>query len=222
MEEFLRTSENNLRTLAGRLISTQEEERSRIARELHDDVTQRLAVLAIDMGKIEIQFASASHQVKDRLVAMRNDIVKVSEDIHALSRQLHPSILDDLGLVRAIQSECAAFTQRKKINVTFRHEDVPETIPRDVSLALYRIVQEGLSNIAKHSRAESAHILVDCSDCAINLSIRDAGIGFDPRQVQNESGLGLISMRERVNLVRGQFSVNSVPDEGTVIVVRYR
>ena len=102
----------------------------------------------------------------------------------------------------------------------FSHEDVPEMIPRDISLALYRIIQESFNNIAKHAGAKSAHVLVNCSDNAVHLSIRDSGIGFDPVLVQNKQGLGLVSMQERVKLVQGSISVDSVPGEGTVIDVR--
>jgi PAS domain S-box-containing protein len=220
MEQSLRDSEQNLRSLTGRLISAQEEERSRIARELHDDITQRLAVLAIEMGKLELHFDSDPHRNKQMLGTIKNSIVKLSEDIHAISRQLHPSILDDLGLVRAIQSQCAAFSKRNGIEVTFRHEDVPEDIPKNISFTLYRIIQEGLRNIARHSQASSAYIFIHCSDKIIHLSIGDMGIGYEQEQVKNKVGLGLVSMEERVKLVRGVITIDSVPGEGTVIDVQ--
>jgi len=219
MEESLRDSEQNLRSLSGKLLSAQEEERSRIARELHDDVTQRLAVLAIEMGKLELKPAAAPAELKTQVGAIKNSLVKISEDIHAISRKLHPSILDDLGLVRAIQSECAAFTRREGITVTFRHEAVPEQLSKNIALALYRIIQESLRNIARHSQAKSANILVSCSGNLLQLSIADSGVGFDPLLL-NKVGLGLVSMTERVKLVRGTIAVDSVPGEGTVINVQ--
>jgi len=219
-ERELMTSESSLRSLSGKLLTAQEEERSRIARELHDDITQRLAVLAIDMGKLELQHTAAPGELKSQIGAIKNSLVKISEDIHAISRKLHPAILDDLGLVRAIQSECAAFTRREGVAVTFRHEAVPEQLPKNIALAFYRIIQESLRNIARHSQAESAHILVNCTDKILQLSIADSGVGLDPLLLQNKAGLGLISMAERVKLVQGTITVDSVPGEGTVINVQ--
>jgi signal transduction histidine kinase len=219
VEKQLRDSEQNLRSLTGRLISAQEEERSRIARELHDDITQRLAVLAIEIGKLELQPVAAQSQWKSEVGTVKNSLIKVSEDIHAISRKLHPSIIDDLGLAKAIQSESAAFTKREGIDVTFRHEAVPEKLPKDITLALFRVIQESLRNIARHSQAKSVYILVNCSENTINLSISDSGVGFDPLLMQNKVGLGLVSMRERVKLIGGTISVDSEPGEGTVINV---
>ena len=121
-ERVLRQNENDLRQLTGRLISAQEEERSRLARELHDDLSQRLAVLSIDAGKLEQQLMNSPGPIKEKLNEMKNQVVKISGDIHNLARQLHPSILDDLGLVRAIESECAAFLKREGINIVFSHD----------------------------------------------------------------------------------------------------
>jgi len=220
MEEKLRQGEKELSELAGRLISTQEEERSRVARELHDDFTQRLAVLAIDAGSLELQFGSESGQVRAMLGTIKTGLVKISQDIHDLSRQLHPSILEDLGLVKAIQSECARLLRKEELDVRFTHEDIPETMSRDVSLALYRIIQAGLRNIIIHSQVKTAHILLKGSGREIQLSIRDTGIGFDPSQIRDKPGLGFASMKERTKLVHGNSSIDSAPGEGTVINVR--
>jgi len=219
-EAELKASESSLRSLSGKLLTAQEEERRRIARELHDDVTQRLAVLSIEMGKLELQPTAVPAELKSKLGAIKNSLVKITEDIHAISRKLHPAILDDLGLVRAVQSECAAFTLREGIIVTFRHEAIPEQLPKEIALVLYRIIQESLRNIARHSQAESALILINCTDTILQLSIADAGVGFDPQQAQYRAGLGLVSMAERVKLARGSISVDSVPGEGTVINVQ--
>ena len=125
-ERILKQNENDLRGLAGRLIHNQEEERSRLARELHDDLVQRLAVFAIDIGKFEQQLKDQPAVLQEKLREMKSDIVKISEDVHNLSRRLHPSILDDLGLIKAIESECTNFSRREGIEVVFRHEDIPK------------------------------------------------------------------------------------------------
>lgn len=219
-EEKLRESEEELSLLAGRLISAQEEERSRVARELHDDFTQRLAVLAIDAGSLERQQETGTRQVREKLGAMKTGLVKISQDIHDLSRQLHPSILEDLGLVKAVQSECARLSRKEGLEVFFTNDNVPEMVPRGISIALYRIIQEGLRNIVVHSQARTAHLRLQGSDSAIELSIRDTGLGFEPSKVTSKPSVGISSMEERARLVHGDFSLDSAPGEGTVITVR--
>ena len=151
---------------------------------------------------------------------MKNQVVKISGDIHNLARQLHPSILDDLGLVRAIESECTAFLKREGVNIIFSHENIPNVVGKDVSLALYRIVQEGLRNISKHACANHVDVSLKGFDQDILLSIQDDGIGFDSAEVKGKPGLGLSSLRERARLIHGDLSIKSQPEKGTVITVR--
>ena len=213
-------TEEALRDLTGRLIGAQEEERRRLARELHDDLTQRLAVLAIDVGKLEQVLEFSPGPELERLHRVREQVVKLSADIHRLSRQLHPSILDDLGLVNAIEAECVNFSQREGIQVKFTSKNVPATLPRDLALCLYRIAQESLRNIAKHAKTDKAVVTLAGTDGGILLSVRDYGMGFDPARVRGNGGLGLISMAERVRLIQGDLSVESRPGQGTRIEVR--
>ena len=219
-ERILRQNENDLRRLAGRLISAQEEERSHLARELHDDLAQRLAVFAIDVGKLEQQLIGQSAPVQEELHEMKKDIVKISQDIHSLSRQLHPSILDDLGLVKAVESECTNFSKREGIDIVFNHENISTVIPNDVSLSLYRIIQEGLRNISKHACADHISVSLRGVDHDVLLSVQDDGIGFDSAEVKGKPGLGLSSIRERVRLIHGELSIQSQPEKGTLITVR--
>jgi PAS domain S-box-containing protein len=219
-ERKLRQNESDLRGLAGRLIYAQEEERSRLARELHDDLAQRLAVFAIEVGQLELQLKDQPAPVREALYKMKNGVVRISQDVHSLSRQLHPSILDDLGLIKAIESEFAGFSKREGIEVIFNHENIPRGIPRDVSLSLYRIIQEGLRNISKHACAEHIFVSLKSIDNDALLSVQDDGIGFDWAEVKQNPGLGLSSMRERARLIHGEFSIKSQPEKGTVITVR--
>ncbi|HEX9113896.1 MAG TPA: ATP-binding protein, partial [Nitrospirota bacterium] len=222
-EAALRSSRNDLQQLAGRLISAQEEELRRLSRELHDDLTQRLAVAAIEAGKLELtvsrmpghgaEVARAAAQIKEQLI-------KVSEDVHTISRQIHPTILDDLGLVRAVESECASVMARHPVRITFRKEHVPDKIPDDIALCLYRIIQEGLRNVTAHADARICEIHLRGEDHALSVTLTDDGIGFDPQEARRMPGLGLSSMRERVLLVQGEFAVRSRPGEGAVITVR--
>jgi signal transduction histidine kinase len=219
-ERMLRQNESDLRELAGRLIYAQEEERSRIARELHDDLAQRLAVFAIDVGRLEQQLMDPPAPFREELHEMKNGIVRISQDIHSLSRQLHPSILDDLGLIKAVESECTSFSRREGIEVVFNHENIPRDIPKDVSLSLYRIIQEGLRNISKHACAEHISVSLKGLGHDVLLSVQDDGIGFDSAEVREKPGLGFSSMRERARLIHGEFSIKSQPEKGTLITVR--
>lgn len=223
-ETALRSNQKDLQRLAGRLISAQEEELRRLSRELHDDLTQRLAVLAIEAGKLELQLHEMEQPPPDtsfrKVLRIKEQLIRVSEDVHRISRQLHPTILDDLGLIRAIESECAAIQHRENLTIVFREEGVPDRIPIDSALCLYRIVQEGLKNIIRHSGATKCAISLQPLNDMLCLTVQDEGTGFDPDRVRNKPGLGLSSMRERAQLVRGYFALDSRPGQGTVIRVR--
>ena len=217
---MLRQNENELRGLAGRLIYAQEEERSRSARELHDDLAQRLTVFAMDVGRLEQRLMDSPAPVREELREMQNSIVRISQDVHSLSRQLHPSILDDLGLIKAAESECTSFSRREGIEVVFKHENIPRVIPKDVSLSLYRIIQEGLTNISKHACAEHITVSLKGFDHDVLLSVQDDGIGFDWAEAKENPGLGFSSMRERARLINGELSIQSQPEKGTVITLK--
>ena len=217
-------SRKDLRRLAGKLISTQEKELRRLSRELHDDLTQRLAVLAIEAGKVERVLETMELPLPDQMLLrvsrIKEQLISVSEDVHQISRQLHPTILDDLGLVRAMESECSALQLRENLAILFRHEDIPDRIAKDIALCLYRIVQEGLKNIVQHSGAASCEVDLHGGGDALCLTVKDEGRGFDRVAVRKKAGLGITSMRERAQLVGGEFTIDSRPGGGTVIRVR--
>jgi signal transduction histidine kinase len=215
----LRKTQDELRLLAGRLLQAQEDERRRIAREMHDDWTQRLAVLAIDAAKIETQLDPLS-TIHGQLQEMRGELVRLSEDVHALSRQLHPSILDDLGLVDALRSECASVARREGVAVSYRSDDVIGSLPEDVALCVYRVAQEALRNVVKHAGIKKALVSLVRSGRELILTVQDRGVGFDAAEVRLHEGLGLSSMGERVRLVRGELSIDSEPGQGTTVTVR--
>src|SRR5205814_2906016 len=156
-EQSLRWTREGLHRLAAKMLHAQEEERRRIAREMHDDWTQRLAVLGIDLAKLEKQLGTPETALP-LLRTMQDQLVELSEDVHALSRQLHPSILDDLGLVEALRSECASFSRREGIAVVYRPDEVPATLPKDIALCVYRVAQEALRNLAKHAGVNEAWV----------------------------------------------------------------
>jgi PAS domain S-box-containing protein len=204
--------------LLRRLVGAQEEERRRIARELHDDLTQRLAVLAIDAGKLE-RLPGLPEDVGERARGMREQLVALSEGVHSLSRQLHPSILDDLGLVDALRAECLSLGQRDGLAVRFRARDVPAGLPREVAFCVYRVAQESLRNVARHGQTARASVKLVATDGELVLCVRDRGVGFDLAG-RGKAGLGLASMRERARLVHARLAVRSRPGEGTKVTAR--
>ena len=222
-EAALKISKRDLSLLAGRLISSQEEELRKLSRELHDDLSQRLAVLAIEAGKMELTMSRMpgyTSEIANSAMRIKEQLIKISDDVHTISRQIHPTILDDLGLVRAIESECASVMGRHPLRIIFGKEHVPDEIPNDVALCLYRIVQEGLRNAISHSEAKNCLInLMGWNKDILSLTVTDDGIGFDPLNAKQMPGLGISSMRERVQLVRGELSIQSQSGKGTEIVV---
>jgi PAS domain S-box-containing protein len=212
-ELALRRNEERYRTLAGHLLTAQEAERKRLARELHDDFSQRLAALAIEAEILERQTPTA------RMKEVKDKLVDLSIDVHAMSRRLHPSILDDLGLADAVASECAIFRKRDGIEINFRAENISREVPPNVAVCLYRIAQEALRNISRHAGATEANISLVGEEQAIRLSIKDNGRGFEGGWKTSKMGLGLDSMQERAYLIGGDFSVSSQPGQGTVIEV---
>jgi PAS domain S-box-containing protein len=204
--------------LLRRLVRAQETEHRRIARELHDDLTQRLAVLAIDAGALE-QLPGCPRDVGDRARGMREQMVALSESVHALSRQLHPSILDDLGLVDALRSECSSVGQRDGITVRYDAWDVPADLPRDVALCVYRVAQEALRNVVRHAGSPRAVVRLAADERELVLSVRDWGVGFEVA-TRGKTGLGLESMRERARLIQARLTVRSRRGKGTKVTVR--
>lgn len=218
-EAAIQERERELQNLTGRLILGQEEERRRLARELHDDLSQRLAALAIEAGKMEARVGDGKETILRHLRGLRDQSIRIAADVHNLSRRLHPSILEDLGLAKAVESECTRFATQEGIEVTFAAENLPAVLPKNVSLSLYRIVQESLNNISKHACARCAAVRLSGNATGLHLSIRDDGVGFDAAEVREKPGLGLSSIRERVRLVNGRHCITSEPEKGTAIEV---
>ena len=210
-----RAAEREVRTLSRRLLTAFEEERRRLGRELHDDVSQRLARLAIDAARIE-RDRPASTTGTD-LSAMRAEIASLSADIHALSRRLHPTVLDDLGIVEALRAEADRFSRAESVAVDLRLAEPEGTLTPDAALCLYRVAQESLRNVARHAHAQQVEVSLRATDGGCELEVRDDGTGFDPDE-RRGSGLGHVSMGERMTLVGGRLSINSTPNRGTAVV----
>ncbi len=213
-------AEETLQNLSGRLISAQEEERSRIARELHDDFNQRLALLAVDLERLAGRQLASGGDFSDCLESLLRRTKELSSDVHRLSHQLHPSFLDHLGLVAAIRIFCKELSGQHVIHIELAHHEVPRQLPKDVALCLYRLVQEALRNVIKHSGAQTARVELGGTTDELALQISDTGTGFDPDGVQARRGLGLLSMRERLRPVSGKILVERLEPNGTRIEVR--
>lgn len=212
-------TEEKMLELSKQLIEAQEQERTRIARELHDDLNQRLALLSLEVEQLGQQPPTSADEFRRRTHELRISIWLISADIHRIAYQLHPSKLDTLGLVAALRGLCNEISTRQQLCVEFTHCNVPESLSQDVELCLFRIAQEALSNVIKHSGAQEARVEVTGSAQAIHLRIADPGAGFAIEAVKKRGGLGLISMQERLRLVGGEISIKSQPLYGTQIDV---
>jgi signal transduction histidine kinase len=206
-----------LEKLSGKLIDAREKERSRIARELHDDICQRLAVLSMELERANTASGFSNSRRQTRLMDIRQHCADIAADVQALSHELRSSKLDHLGLVAAVGTFCAAFFRLKNVNVDFTDEDVPNPLPKDVALCLFRITQEALHNALKHSGVGQFGVSLRGTPSQVQLEVRDPGAGFKFEATRNR-GLGLVSMQERLHLVKGTFRIESSPGEGTRVV----
>jgi signal transduction histidine kinase len=219
-EEGLRESQHELRVLTGRLLQAQETERRRIARELHDDLSQSLALLSVELDLLGQKPPGSVALFGGRVQELSAQVKQLSSSVHDLSHQLHPAKLGQLGLAAAVRNLSKELAQSHGLTIASTHHEVPAAIPEDTALCLYRIVQEALSNVIRHSGAQHAEVRLSGSANAICLRIVDDGAGFDPQLVQAKGGLGLVSMRERLRLVNGVLAIDSQPSGGTRIDVR--
>ncbi len=212
-------AEAEIARLSVSLINAQEEERTRIARELHDDLSQQIAGLGIALSNIKRQIPEDRRAARDQAERAYDRVLAIGEGIRHLSHQLHPAILEHLGLVAALESYCAEFESLTKVNATVQAEGLFDDLSAKATLGIFRIAQEALQNVWKHSGVREAGICLARAREHMRLQISDRGIGFDPAQPSKEAGLGLISMRERARLLGGTLTVESSAGQGTTIIV---
>ncbi|MGC1448862.1 MAG: ATP-binding protein [Candidatus Sulfotelmatobacter sp.] len=206
--------------LSGMLINAQEAERSRLAVEIHDDFSQRLAVLALGLGTAAQNIAESPQESNRQLQELSDEVGNISGDLHTLSHRLHSATLESLGLVAGVSAFCREFSAQHDIKIDFTPDATPRSVNPDVALCIFRIVQECLRNIIKHSGASSAHLSLKVVDGTIQLLVRDEGVGFNPKDLNRSEGLGVRSMAERAHLLGGSFEIRSEPHKGTTIDVR--
>jgi signal transduction histidine kinase len=218
-DESLRESRRELRSLTGRLLLAQETERRRIARELHDDLNQDLALLAVHLDLLGQGPPGSGVEFAGRMKEMADRVKRLSSAVHDLSTELHPSKLEQLGIEAAIRGLCKELARAHGLTIEFAALPVPTTIPDDTALCLYRIAQEALRNVVKHSGARRVRVELSGDERDVSLRIADEGSGFDSGTLRGKGGLGLVSMRERLLLIGGSITIDSRPSVGTRIDV---
>jgi signal transduction histidine kinase len=211
----LRNAQEALAEMSRKLVQAQEQERARIARELHDDINQRLAMLGIELERLQDNPSEVRSQVQE----LRKQTIEISNDVQALSHDLHSSQLEYLGVVGGMKSWCKEFGERQEMQIDCRH-DVRSALPPDTGLCLFRVLQEALHNAAKHSGVKGIEVQLHEESDEIHLTIRDLGKGFDIEAARKGRGLGLTSMQERVRLVNGTMEIQSTLMGGTTVHVR--
>jgi len=204
-EQLLRESERQAQEFGRRLIQAQEAERSKLARELHDDVTQRLACLAI-----EIQQETVPPHVSE-------GVLQLSEDVRSMAHQLHPSLIEHVGLAAALQTECEKFSRQTSVALETKFHSIPDQLPIEIDICLFRVAQEALRNVNRHSQARTATVRLAAEGGEIQLEITDDGVGFDLSEYPSKPGLRLTSMVERVQLLGGRLDIQSKLGSGTTI-----
>jgi len=204
----------------GALLAGQEAEGQRIARELHDSVSQDICCLILDMAKLQRELPGASKDVFNRLDSQKEKLMGLAEAVDSVCHQLHPSVLERIGLNQAMEQLCDDFTRRKGLDTWFTHGDTPASLPVASALCLYRVAQESLRNIVRHAEATHATVVLSAARGGLHLSIKDDGVGFDSKTADAKGRLGLVSMRERVRLAGGWLTIQSEPGQGTRIDVR--
>ncbi len=209
-------AEEALASVGRRLIEAHEEERTWVARELHDDINQRIALLAVQFDQWGNHLPNSGIEVPG-IRQVRQQLFDLGKDVQALSHRLHSSKLEYLGIVSAASGFCKELSEQQKVEINFSHSGIPRSVPKEISLSLFRVLQEALQNAVKHSGERHFRVELHGTSREIQLTVNDIGVGFDPQDAIGRHGLGLISMRERLQLVGGQFSIESKPGGGTTI-----
>jgi PAS domain S-box-containing protein len=213
-------AEEALAAMRRSLIEAQEQERTRIARDLHDDTNQRLALLAVAIDQLKRDLPNPTAAILSLVDKLRKETSEISNDIQALSHELHSPRLEYLGLVAAMKGFCKEFGSHQKVEIDFKSHDLPSPLPSDISLCLFRVLQEALHNSAKHSGAQRYEVQLWGTTGEIHLRVSDSGTGFDLETAMKSRGIGLTTMQERLQMVKGNFSIDSQPQRGTTIHAR--
>ncbi len=217
---YKKQAEEALSRVSQKLIEAHEEERTWIARELHDDINQQIALLAVNVGGLKQYIHPSAKKLGLEIGKTSKQLEELGNDVQALSHRLHSSKLEYLGLAEAAAGFCKELSERHDVEIDFRSANIPRGLPREISLCLFRVLQEALQNATKHSGSRHFQVSLSNGPHEIQLTVQDSGIGFDPEETRNGPGLGLTSMTERLKLVNGTLSIHSQPQRGTMICAR--
>ena len=207
-------SRSELERLSSRLVDAQEEERRSISRELHDEVGQSLGALLVDLGRLSTNLPSDSSQIRERIDHMKSLTERTVSTVRDIALLLRPSMLDDLGLVAALEWQGREVSRRSSMEVAVESSNVSDDLPDEYKICVYRLVQEALNNAVRHSQARNAKVRVTGGASGIEIEVSDDGRGFDPQRTR---GLGILGMEERVKRLGGSLAVKSSPGQGTVV-----
>jgi len=213
-------AEEAMASIGRKLIEAHEEERTWIGRELHDDISQRLALVVIELEQWGQKHSKSEVDIHEHIGHIKQRLSDLGKDVQALSHRLHSSKLDYLGITVAANSFCREFSEQQKVEIDFTHEGMPRSVPKEISLCLFRILQEALQNAVKYSGVRHFRVKLEATSAEVQLTISDNGAGFDQQSALSGRGLGLISMRERIQLVKGELSITSQPAGGTTVYAR--
>jgi len=210
-------AEREIRDLGQRLITAQEEERARIARELHDDVSQQIGALSLALNNLKVQITAEGPEVIEQAERLHQRILQLASSIRQLSHELHPALLEYAGIAVALRSYCGEFSSLSGLNISFQSSGAYDDVPPAAALCLYRVTQEALRNVAKHAATNQAEVYMARTNGNLHLTVSDRGVGFDKERARTQGGLGFLSMKERVGLVKGALEVESEPGFGTTV-----
>ncbi|HXV67630.1 MAG TPA: sensor histidine kinase [Nitrospira sp.] len=212
----------DLRTLAGKLLNVQDEERRRISRDLHDDVNQRLGAIGLQLDSLSRHLPDSPSVVRQRIRTIRRHVTELSDDVRELAYRFHQTTVEDLGLVAALQRYLNDFVKRTGINARFTKPRSSDPVPLRLATCLYRIAQESLGNVGLHAKASQVTVVLTVSSGAVSLTISDNGIGMDFEEVRRrKAGLGMLSMQERARLLNGTVNWDSSLGEGTRVTAHF-
>jgi signal transduction histidine kinase len=220
VSKLRRMTEEAMSTVDRKLIEAEERERAWIARELHDDFNQRMALVSVNLEHLQQALSDSEAVARKHVLQVQEQISDLATDIQALSHHLHSSKLEYLGLAAAANGLCRELTQEHGLNIDIHCDAVPKGLPQHVAVTLFRVLQEALQNVLKHSGSAQVDVALTGTSDGIELRVHDSGIGFDPKLAMKGTGLGLVSMQERLKLIRGEFAIRSQADGGTTVQAR--
>jgi signal transduction histidine kinase len=212
-------AEQEIKALSEQLINAQEEERMRIARELHDDICQQMTGISLSLGSIRRKLPDAKSETYRELEQVRDQLSRLSANVRGLSHELHPAVLDYCDIATALHSHCKEFSALSGVNASVESSGTFDDVPPPVALCIYRVAQEALQNVAKHAATTNASVRLDRLGDAVRLTVSDSGVGFRTDQPRSAGGLGFVSIKERVRLVGGVVVLKSEPNRGTTLKV---